>query len=723
MTTGWAVPGFTDIRKVCDDPVGRRVVARHRMSRRLVFVTYLSQEFLADVEFRYRFRAESAQLTRVHDARVARLHRYVERDAGAAVVADHVPGTSLRDLLLDEGALGTDAALVVLKDVLRALAAGQAAGVAHGDLKPEGTILTPAGRARLVDFGLYTGPGRRLLGRSSPFYLAPELWADGVATAAADLYTATVLFFECLVGAPPFHAADAAALRALHREGTPQFDAIPGPLGDLVRTGLAKDPEARPALLPFLVQIEHAAFDTRGAGWERRGRRELTRLLTVPGHPPPLPAGPVARLGWERRQPVRLAAALGGAMALAAGLSSPVLPNGLFRMQTDSPGSGDRPPVMAFPGPADNAQVQANALRGATASETEQARPVLLTDPGSAVPAVATSPSPTGRGVAPGQAVGGIDVQPADDLAPIPAQRAARHDTSQSRSASYRTPSPRSAQHDAACEAPAQDRSRADSEYDRPRHAASDSRQQRREQSGSDQPTRTEQDQKIEKAEQAEQAERAQTYAQKPERSARHTQAPSDRAPRHQRRDAAPEAQTYSTYRSTPSQRSSSPQEPAPSRYSSSPQKASPQKKASSPQNSSPQKASVPQQQSPEQLSARQSAVEKMAKSGRTAGSASPYRSDAAKGNGTADTKRSATAESGGARDDYSTKSSDTRNSDAGNGDTGKSTDNSTAKSTSKSTGKSTVKHGSDTGSGGGNHHSGKSDNPTDDDESASDGR
>jgi serine/threonine protein kinase len=631
MTSGWAVPGFTDIRKVCDDPVGRRVVARHRRSRRLVFITYLSPEFLTDAEFRYRFRTESARLTRVHDARVARLRRYVECGEDAAVVADRVPGTSLRDLLLDEGALGTDAALVVFKDVLRALAAGQAAGVAHGDLKPEGMILTPAGGVRLVDFGLYTSPGRQLLARSSPFYLAPELWTDGAATATADLYTATVTFFECLVGAPPFHAADVASLGVLHREGLPPLDAVPGPVRRLVRAGLAKNPGTRPDLLPFLVQIEDAALDSRGAGWERRGRRDLTRLLTVPGHPPPLPVSPEPRLGWERRQPVRLAAALGGAMALAAGLSSPALPNGLFRMQTDSPGNDARPPVMAFPGPADNSRVQANALQGSTASEAEQARPVLLTEPGPAVPAAAQSPTPRTGAVAPGQAVAGIDVQPADDLAPIPAPRSARHDPSASRSASYQTPSSRSAKHDAACELPARDGSRADSRYDQPQRVRSDSQQQQppRRQADSEQATRTEQAEKTEKVE------RAQTYAQKPERSRHRAQSAPDRAPvHHQRREPVPEVQSTSTYQSTAPQQSTTSQrsatrEPTPSRYS-----------------SAPQQAASPQQQSPERLSARQSAIEKMAKSGRTPQSGSRYGSGATTDNGKAGKQRPATAES-----------------------------------------------------------------------------
>ncbi|MGH8963902.1 MAG: protein kinase domain-containing protein, partial [Actinomycetes bacterium] len=150
---GWSIPGVVHLREVREDPVGRRVVARHRITRRSLAVTYLSDELLADTEFRARFAREFGRLTRVRDARVPRVHRYLEGSHGAAVIGDHVNGTPLRALLFAHGAVGTEAALVVLKDSLRGLAAWHAAGLAHGDIKPESVILTRAGCVRLVDFG------------------------------------------------------------------------------------------------------------------------------------------------------------------------------------------------------------------------------------------------------------------------------------------------------------------------------------------------------------------------------------------------------------------------------------------------------------------------------------------------------------------------------------------------------------------------------------------
>jgi tRNA A-37 threonylcarbamoyl transferase component Bud32 len=346
--SGWSVPGMVQVKETRADSVGRRVLARHRVTRRPVAITYLSPELLADTGFRTRFRDECVRLARVRETRMARVHRYVEFGSGAAVIGDHIRGTSLRTLLLAQGAVGTAAALVVLKDSLRALAAAHAAGLAHGDLKPESMILTSAGRVRLIDFGLWTSESRRMLAQSTPFYLAPEQWRESRSSHAGDVYAATTTFFECLAGAPPFYADEAAELSAKHAHSVAAIEVIPEPMRELVVRGLAKDPAGRPEAQQLLATISAAAAGALGPDWERQGRRELAELVANRS-PLPVMAAPDRRrdgAGGGYGKPVRLAAVLGGALALAAGLSSPplaVVPgiNNVF-------GSGERLPVRAF---------------------------------------------------------------------------------------------------------------------------------------------------------------------------------------------------------------------------------------------------------------------------------------------------------------------------------------------------------------------------------------
>jgi serine/threonine protein kinase len=375
----WSVPGVRHLRELREDSVGRRVLARHRITRKSLAVTYLSAELLADSEFRTRFARDSARLARVREGRAARVHRYCECHDGGAIIADHVSGTSLRALLLAQGAVGTEAALVVLKDLLRALAAYHEVGLAHGDIKPESVILTPAGRVRLVDFGLWTSDSRRLLDRSTPFYLAPEQRGGPLATPEGDVYAATAAFFECLAGAPPFYADGEVELAAKHEQSALPVAAIPEPVRELVARGLAKDPRSRPKARSLLTQVGDVAARGAGSDWERRGRRELAALLAGRSTLPDVPA-PVRRRGGadgQHRKPVRLAAVMGGALALAAGLASPplavILPGGSIF------GPAGRSPVLAFPEPdpdavpvrvVTNGQLADRALTPAAKPET-----------------------------------------------------------------------------------------------------------------------------------------------------------------------------------------------------------------------------------------------------------------------------------------------------------------------------------------------------------------
>ena len=263
-------------------------------------------------------------------------------------------GAVVRQLREHGLALGVclGAALVVLKDLLRALAAGHQAGLAHGDVKPESVILTSAGRVRLADFGLWTADSRLRLSRSTPFYLAPEQWIGrAVSRPIGDVYAATVTFFECLVGAPPFYADDAAQLSARHQASPAPIEVLPEPVRALVLRGLAKDPSSRPDAQRLLAAVGEVATRAVGHDWERRGRRELVAHLASPSTLADISAlsrrvNGAGRVGYRRH--LRLAAVMGGALALAAGLSSPplaVIPGiSIF-------GPGGRPPVLAFPEP------------------------------------------------------------------------------------------------------------------------------------------------------------------------------------------------------------------------------------------------------------------------------------------------------------------------------------------------------------------------------------
>jgi serine/threonine-protein kinase len=278
---GWAVPGYEAVRTLGEGAGGRVVLARHTATGVPVAVKYLSERLRADREFLARFRAEARLLGELRHPCVVRLYEYVEARAGAAIVMEAVDGVSLRHLLRRHGATGPEAALVLLKGSLLGLGAAHAAGVVHRDYKPENVLVRADGTSALADFGIAVRSGRETEAAGTPAYMAPEQWNGEPAGPAADVYAASVVFFECLTGRRPFPGDDLTALRLQHLRAPAPLDDVPAPVRGLLRAGLAKDPADRPGVEAFLADLERSATEGYGAGWEERGRRRLAELASL----------------------------------------------------------------------------------------------------------------------------------------------------------------------------------------------------------------------------------------------------------------------------------------------------------------------------------------------------------------------------------------------------------------------------------------------------------
>lgn len=156
-----------------------------------------------------------------------------------------IDGTTLHAWLARHGELPLRQAVGVLRDVLEALAHAHAAGVVHGDLKPENVLLIEDGRALVADAGIVGAVGRSLpdtaAGAASRAlcaapYVAPER-GDGGAPAGPrdDIFAVGVLLHEMLTGHPPTPES----------ERLEEVRSLPAWLEELARRCLAAEPAAR----------------------------------------------------------------------------------------------------------------------------------------------------------------------------------------------------------------------------------------------------------------------------------------------------------------------------------------------------------------------------------------------------------------------------------------------------------------------------------------------
>lgn len=269
-------------------------------------------------EARRQLADEARALAAVDHPAVVRVHDLVSGDDGDWLVLEWVEGETLA-AALRRGPLATGEAVTVGRQVAAALAAVHARGLVHGDLKAENVLLSAAGQAKVVDFGLAGAAGAAEQGLAgTPRCLPPERLLGGAGDPRGDLFAFGVLLYEALAGRSPFLGGDdeetfARIAAARPRPLAELRPGVPPALDALVRRLLAGEPAARPASAAAVVaELDRLA---PAAAWPDEGQPTIAPGAAAPG--PRAVAVPPRRAR-------RLAPALAGvalAVAAAAGMA------------------------------------------------------------------------------------------------------------------------------------------------------------------------------------------------------------------------------------------------------------------------------------------------------------------------------------------------------------------------------------------------------------------
>jgi tetratricopeptide (TPR) repeat protein len=243
--------GMSEVHRAIDERTGRTVALK----------IFLEREDKPDDgdQSTGRFDLEAEVLAGMgHPSIVEHVAHGVSEDGVRYLAMEWLEGEDL-SVRLARGPLSIADATTVVRRIASALGAAHARGVVHRDVKPSNVFLSgfEIAGAKLIDFGIarvrggarFTKHGEAL---GTPAYMAPEQ-ARGAREidAPADVFSLGCVFFECLVGRPPFWADHPLAVMAkiLLDETPPVAELrpdVPAPLVQVLNRMLAKDPAARP---------------------------------------------------------------------------------------------------------------------------------------------------------------------------------------------------------------------------------------------------------------------------------------------------------------------------------------------------------------------------------------------------------------------------------------------------------------------------------------------
>ena len=252
-----------------------------------------------------RLRVEARAAAKLVHPSIVRVFDIGESESGDPfIVMELLSGESL-GTLLERGALPAVKAVQLLLPIAEALSLAHSRGVVHRDIKPDNIFIASQGNAvqpKLVDFGIAKvtstantgGPTitqtNTLLG--SPEYMSPEQ-AQGLPDVdeRSDIWGFCVVLYEVLAGQPPFYGDSVTSVLAgVLQDEPPPLETVANvdpALAAIVRSGLAKDRDARPSsifelgreLASWLFSrgvLEDATGSSLEAKWLGRAVEDLT---------------------------------------------------------------------------------------------------------------------------------------------------------------------------------------------------------------------------------------------------------------------------------------------------------------------------------------------------------------------------------------------------------------------------------------------------------------
>ncbi len=225
------------------------------IDHRIVAVKILKSEYLANEEFKRRFRNESKAVAVLSHPNIVKVFDVSFGDAIQYIVMEHIEGITLKNYITQQGVVDQREALYFITQILRALKHAHDKGIVHRDIKPQNILLISDGTIKVTDFGIarISENATRTMtdgAIGSVHYISPEQAKGSHTDSRTDLYAAGVILYEMLTGKLPFQSDNAVSVALMQLQNKPVRpreinSSIPEALEEIIMHAMEKLPGDR----------------------------------------------------------------------------------------------------------------------------------------------------------------------------------------------------------------------------------------------------------------------------------------------------------------------------------------------------------------------------------------------------------------------------------------------------------------------------------------------
>jgi len=186
--------------------------------RRTVALKFLSPDSSAGPSSGRRFTQEAQTASALNHPNICTIYEVGEAEGYPYIAMEYVEGLTL-DRMIPAGGLTPDEVLRLGSQIVEALEHAHEQGIIHRDLKTANVVISPAGRVKILDFGLAKRMIGEDLGKATLSqvsltkegaiagtlpYLAPETLQGHPADARSDIWALGAVLYEMAAGKRPF---------------------------------------------------------------------------------------------------------------------------------------------------------------------------------------------------------------------------------------------------------------------------------------------------------------------------------------------------------------------------------------------------------------------------------------------------------------------------------------------------------------------------------------